>query len=188
MILVAGIAASVLMQSMDNLQNQATKTNTETIRDISGGLKVTHISGYSDRITLNRLAIFIEIIAGSEPIDMSVSSVALSDTNTKVFLSYNNSCFSSSIENGLFNSINFTDLNSNEFGLAVVRDLDNSCESTQPVINDGDLIAIMVNTSKCFSGIGTRTQITGRIYPEYGLPGVISFITPGAYINSIVDL
>jgi archaellin len=70
----------------------------------------------------------------------------------------------------------------------VVRDIDGSCSSTTLTINDEDLIVLLVNTSKCFSGISTRTEIFGDVIPEYGISGIISFITPSAYINTIIDL
>jgi hypothetical protein len=39
MIMVAGVTASVMIQTMNNLQQQAIKTSEQTIRDISSGLK-----------------------------------------------------------------------------------------------------------------------------------------------------
>ena len=45
MILVAGIAASIMLQTMDDLQSQALKTGKESINDVSSGVEITHISG-----------------------------------------------------------------------------------------------------------------------------------------------
>jgi len=39
-----------------------------------------------------------------------------------------------------------------------------------------------------FSGIGTRTKVSGKVMPEYGISGVISFTTPSTYINTIIEL
>lgn len=188
MILVAGIAASVFMQSMNTLQEQATKTSSETIRDISGGLKVSHITGYSNLLSITKLAIFVEIITASKPIDISRISTTISDANQKIFLEYNSSCFNDSITNGLFNSINFENLKSNEFGLVVIRDIDSSITSNSPIINNDDLIILLINTSISLSGINTNTHINGKIYPEFGISGHIDFTTPSAYIKNIIDL
>lgn len=186
--LVAGITASVLIQTMGSLQEQALQTGTETIRDISTGLKVTHVSGYSDGSTITQLAIFITPIAASDDMDLTYGYISLSDSTKKVILNYSNTCFNSSVTNGLFSTMNASNLTATTFGVIVVRDVDTSCSSTTPVINNGDLVVLLVNTSKCFSGISTRTDVSGNVYPEYGISGVIAFTTPSAFSNTIIDL
>ena len=188
MILVAGVTASVMIQTMNSLQQQALRTGEETVRDISGGLKVTHVTGYNNGSKITQVAIFLVPLAGSGDINMTYADISLSDTTSHVILSCNNSCFSSSISNGLFNTLNASNLTATTYGIMVVRDIDGSCSSTTLTINDEDLIVLLVNTSKCFSGISTRTEIFGDVIPEYGISGIISFITPSAYINTIIDL
>jgi archaellin len=176
------------MQSMDNLQQQARKTSTETMRDISGGLKVVQITGYASQGSISRLSIFTEIITASEPIDLHQVTISLSDTNQKVFLEYNQSCFNTTIGTGLFDSINFSHLNPNEFGIVVVRDIDSSITADKPILNSGDMVGLLVNTSSCLSGIDTNIHISGKIYPEFGLAGNMDFITPRAFIDNVMDL
>lgn len=188
MILVAGITASVLIQTMSSLQEQALQTGLETIRDVSAGLKVTHVSGYANVSQIGQLAIFVTPIAASADLDLMQGYISLSDSTKSVILNYNSSCFSSSISNGLFNTLNSSHLNSNEFGLIVIRDIDTSCNSTSPFINNGDLVVLLINTTKCFSGVGTRTEVLGNVIPEYGISGVIGFTTPSTFANTIVDL
>ena len=187
-IIIAGIAASIIMQTMDNLGQQAKKTGSETIRDISGGLKVIQVTGYNDQGLISKLSIFTEIITASEPIDMYYTTIILSNSNQKVFLSYNQSCFNNTLENDMFDSIIFRQLNSNEFGIVVIRDIDSSITAEKPVLNNGDLIGLLVNTSTCLSGINTNIHVTGKIYPEFGLEGFIEFTTPGVFIKNIIDL
>ena len=98
------------------------------------------------------------------------------------------SIFSSSVSGGLFGTLNDTLLTASTYGLMVVRDIDSSCLSTTPTINTDDLVVILVNTTKCFSGISTRTEVSGRIVPEYGMSGVIRFTTPSAYTDTIIEL
>lgn len=186
--LVAGITASVLIQTMGSLQEQTLQTSTETIRDISTGLKVTHVTGYSDGSTITQLAMFITPIAASDDIDLTYGHVSLSDSIKKVILHYNSSCFSSSVSNGLFNTLNASNLSATTYGVIVIRDVDTSCSSTTPVINNGDLVVLLINTSNCFSGIGTRTNVYGNVYPEHGINGVIGFTTPSTFSKTIIDL
>jgi flagellin FlaB len=188
MIMVAGVTASVMIQTMNNLQQQAIKTSEQTIRDISSGLKVTFVSGYVQNSTVTQLAIFIRTTSASDDIDLTYGILSLTDSTKKVILNYTSTCFSYSISNGLFGTLNTSNLTSSEFGVLVIRDIDGSCNATKPVINDEDIVVLIVNTNSCFSGIGTRADVTGEIYPEHGIHGIIGFTTPSTFVHTIVDL
>ena len=188
MILVAGIAASVIIQTMNDLSEQAMKTGQETIRDVSGGLKVTHVSGYYDGTSITQIAVFVSPTAASEDIDLDYAYISLSDTSNQVILTFNSSLYSSSVSNGLFGTLNDSGLNATTYGLMKIRDVDSSCSSTIPIINDDDLVVLLINATDCFSGISTRTDVTGSIIPENGIYGVIGFTTPNSYVDTIIDL
>jgi flagellin FlaB len=188
MILVAGMTASILIETMNNLEQTALKSGQDAVKDISSGLKVTHISGFNNGSVIDQIAIFIELIAGSDVIDLTETYISITDTSKEVILNYSTSVFSTSVSNGLFGTVNSSWLTATQYGIMVVRDIDSSCTSTSPVINDEDLLVILVNTSQCFSGIGTRTEVSGNIVPEQGISGIISFTTPSTYIDTIIDL
>lgn len=189
MVLVAGIAASVLIQTMNSLEEQAMRTGLDTMREVSSGLKVTQISGYVTGSKITQMAIFITPIAASEYIDLSSTYISLSDSNTKVILNYTNTVFSATVSNGLFSTLNAALLTSSTYGVLVIRDTDGSCTASNPVINSGDTVALLVNASKCFSGgIDIRTQVFGSVNPEYGISGFIKFTTPHAFPTAIVEL
>lgn len=188
MILTAGIAASVIIQTMNSLEQQAMLTGQETLKDISGGLKVTHVSGYYDGSTISQIAIYLETTAGSNDIDLTYAYIKISNSDTEVILSFTTNSFSNNVSSGLFGTLNASDLTATTYGLMVIRDIDTSCTSANPIINRDDLFVILVNTTNCFSGLGTRTEVFGNIIPEHGISGVISFTTPSAYINTIIEL
>ena len=188
MIISAGVAASVVFQTMDSMQQQALETSRETIKDISSGIRLTHVSGYVSNNTITRLCFFIKTTAGSEAIDLSAARLQLSDSEIIPILQYDNHSFSSTVTNGLFNTLNMSNLSNTEFGVLVIRDLDSSCTSNIPVINDNDLIGIIINTSSCFDGINSRTTLTGKIIPERGISAIIRFTTPSAFTDTIIDL
>ena len=188
MILVAGITASVVFETMSDLQHQALRTGDETIQDISTGIKVTQISGYANNTSINQLAFFVSTIAGSEPVDIDQSSLMISDSNNQLILQYNNSSFNDGVTTGLFSTLNSSNLSASTFGIVVIRDADDSCSSNIPIINDNDIIAIFVNTSMCFSGIDPRTRVTGKIMIDSGMSAIIGFTTPAAYVDTIIDL
>ena len=188
MILVAGMSASVIIQTMNSLEQQAMQTGTETINDISSGLKVLRINGYNSGSKINQLAIFIKTIAGSSSIDLNQAYISLSDSSDQVILNYDSSCYASTVSSSLFSTINSTNLTATEFGLIVIRDIDSSCLSTLPAINSDDLVVIMVNTSSCFSGLDPRVSVFGNVIPEQGISGVIGFTTPSAFVDTIIEL
>ena len=187
-ILVAGATASVLIQTMSNLEQQALSTSRETMRDIASGIKVSQVTGYNDGSSITQLAVFIRTTAGSESIDLSRTYISLSDGSKKIVLNYTSNVFSSNINNGLFGTVNSSNLSSTNYGVMVIRDIDGYCRSSNPVINNDDLVVLIINTSKCFSGISTRSQISGKVIPEYGISGVISFTTPSVLLNPIIEL
>jgi len=188
MILVAGMAASVIIQTMNTLQQQAMETGEQTTRDVSTGIRVTQVSGYNNGSSITQLAIFIKTTAGSSDIDLTYAYISLSDTSKQVILNYTSKCFSSTVSNGLFGTLNSSNLSATTFGIMVIRDVDGSCTSINPSINNDDLVVLLVNATKCFSGIDTRTTVSGSVIPEHGIPGVISFTTPSAYVDPIVEL
>ncbi len=188
MILVAGITASVIMQTMNSLEEQALQTGQETIKDISSGLRVTQVSGYNNGSSISQIAIFLKTTAGSDYIDLTYTYISLSDTSNSMILNLNTSIFSSNVSGGLFGTLDDTKLTATTYGLIVVRDADSSCSSTNPIINNDDLVILLVNSTACFLGLDTRTEVTGNIVPEYGISGVIKFTTPSAYINTIIEL
>ena len=188
MILVAGIAASVILQTINSLQQQALITGEQTTRDVSTGLRVTHVSGHKDGSTLDQIAIYIRPTAGSQPLDLTYAYITLSDSDSELILNYTTSSYASSISSGLFGTLDESILSASTYGIMEIRDIDNSSTSSSPIINDDDLVVLLVNATECFSGIGTRTEVSGKVVPEQGISGVISFTTPSAYVNTIIEL
>lgn len=194
MMLVAGVAATVVIQTMNSMQQQALETGRETIRDIANGIEVTHVSGKINGINITQMAIFVSPIVGSDAVDLSQSHIDLSDTDKKVILYYDSNYFNDSLSYGLFNTMDISGLDSSSYGIILIRDIDSSCSFTSPVINNRDIVVLMINTSACFgdgsppSGMGTRTEVSGGVYPEVGVRGLIRFTTPPAYTGNIVDL
>lgn len=188
MILVAGIAASILIETMNSLEQQALKTGRDTMNDVSSGIKVTQINGYYNGSKITQIGIFIRTTAGSSEIDLSETYVTITDTSKDVILNYTSNVFSSTISNGLFDTVNSSNLTATTFGILKIRDIDSSCTSTNPIINNDDLFVLLVNTTSCFSGIGSRVNVIGNVVPDQGISGVISFTTPSALIDTIIKL
>ena len=188
MILVAGIAASVLIETMNSLEQQALKTGQDTLRDVSSGVKVTQVSGYYNGSKITQIAIFLRITSGSDYIDLAETYISISDSTKEVILNYTSNVFSSSVSNGLFGTLNSSNLSATTFGIMAVRDNDGSCTLLNSILNSDDLVILLVNTTDCFSGIDKRTNVIGNVVPEQGIRGIISFTTPSAFIDTIIEL
>lgn len=199
-VLIAGVAASVLVQTSTTLESQASSTGSETTSEVSTGLSVFSIEGYAETgADISKLAIMIRPFAGSEEIDLSHSHLELSDKNKKVILNYSTSYFSK--PNGLddvFSASVFPDDNwayehpsntdGTQFGLLILEDIDNSITSTNPVMNRGDKVYLCINTTGVFNNIAENSDIWGQVVTEEGPPGIIKFRTPYTYINNVMEL
>ena len=189
MVLVAGIAASVLIQTSTRLESQAMATGQETIAEVATGIAVFDIVGYAASDLITTIGITVRPRAGSQDIDLNETYIELSDTNQKIILSFNGNGDgwndSTLGVNDIFGVANLFP-NADRFGIMVLEDADDSCSQDNPVINKGDKVMLAIDTSQCFSvsGIAVRTDIWGMIVPEDGSPGVISFTSPASYGSS----
>ena len=206
MILVAGVAASVLISTSNSIQSQAMKTGAQTTREVASGLSVFNVIGQVNTTTDNttgattyndlwKLAVTVSPKPGSEKIDLNNTYILLSDGTTKVLLSfaYNQSAaYDDDVTGDVFAQITDWSALSNEtFGIGVLQDYDGSMSRSNPVMTRGDkaVLYIYTNASYVFnSQIGERKDIFGRVIPEVGAPGVISFTSPKAYVDQVYTL
>ena len=191
MVLVAGIAASVLIQTSMKLETQAMATGSETTDEVSGGVEVFDVLGYSSSYgsDISKLAIGVRPRAGTDGIDLSETYMELSNTVFKVILNYTNSFFidTNDGQDDIFSAACFP-TSGPRFGIIVVEDADGSVKSDTPVINRGDKVYLCVNTTNQFNDIAERVDVWGMIVAEEGSPGMIGFQTPASYTVSVIDL
>ena len=190
MVLVAGIAASVLIQTSTSLETKALATGRETTAEVSTGISVTKIIGNNTSGTIQYLAIIVRPRAGSADIDLGETVIEISNSSTKNFLIYDTDKYVSQadIDGNIFTSSAYCEGNTN-FSIIVIEDADGSCSSgTSAMINAGDYVILGVNTSSCFGGLNPREDVWGKVIPEEGSPGVINFKCPASFFNEVVDL
>ena len=199
MVLVAGIAASVLIQTSTRLESQAMSTGQETIAEVATGVAVFDIMGYASAVTANmsKVVITIRPRAGSQEIDLSTTFIEISDTTYKIVLRYRDATGSNWWDeptglDDLF-GLSVFPADADDYGVVVIEDADSSCSESNPVINRGDKVMLCIDTSTCFNagssaGILERTDVWGSVVPEEGSPAVIAFRTPSAYNDNIMDL
>jgi archaeal flagellin FlaB len=195
-VLIAGIAASVLIQTSMKLETAAMTSGQQTIEEVSGGVAVFDITGKKGT-NLQYLAITVRTRSGSPNIDLNHTVVMMSDGTDKVILSYDGDAdaghYAANVDadGDLFGTDTWNDLTDEEFGIIVIEDADGSCARMTPVINSGDKVVLTVQcgvTGAFAAEIPTRIDVFGRIIPEIGSPAVVAFTTPAAYNDAIFDL
>ena len=195
MVLVAGIAASVLIQTSTRLESQALRTGQETIESVASGLKIEGIDGHNSSGEIDLLAIKIVPMAGTPDLDLSQVVIELSDSTNKSLLRYSNALTNFSENDGTI----FTDVGSGDawasasgtaFSIIVLQDGDGSCSESTPVINFGDHVVLAVDVSSVFNSgaLAPRTDIFGSVIPEEGSVGVIGFTVPASITEAVVEL
>jgi flagellin FlaB len=188
-ILIAGIAATVLIETSTSIESQATSTGRKTKSEVSAGLSVYSVEGYAATgEDISKLAIMIRPLAGTEEINILTTYLEISDTNIKVIMNYTTSFYTK--PDGLsdiFSANVFPDIAS-QFGLIVIEDYDDSVSQSNPVINRGDKLLLCINLTASFNDISENTDVWGRVVPEVGHVGVINFRTPYSYIDTVMEL
>ena len=126
MVLVAGIAASVLIQTSTRLEMQALKTGAETTDEVASGIKVEGIEGYNSSGSIIKMAVEITSRAGSPDIDLAQAVVEVSDSSSKYVLRYGNSVTTTAnVDGSVFDVSNFG--SSSDYDIIVLQDADDSC-------------------------------------------------------------
>ena len=111
-VLIAGIAASVLIQTSTKLESQASSTGRDTTAEVSSGLAVYSIEGYAETGSdISKLVVMVRPRAGTDEIDLNNVYIELSDTNKKIILNYTTSFYSESTQgiNDVFSTSVFPD-------------------------------------------------------------------------------
>jgi flagellin FlaB len=203
MILVAAVAASVIIQASESLQQKAQNVATQTTREVSAGLVITDITGYTNinRTKITHLALTVRPRAGSSDIDLSLctlsvlyedlSLLTLDDTLVSEVNLDNASVFNTPVESGS-NATILDGVGQTKFGVIAIHDPDGSITTTNGM-NSGDRIYVIVNVSAIVgsgndTGLSPRQSITGEIQPETGVPGVYDVTSPAVYTHRIVAL
>ena len=192
MILVAAVAASVLIKTGETLQQRANKVGLQTTREVSSGLVITDVTGYTnaDKTYITHLALTVRPRAGSQDVDLR-NTVLYIQYQRLTVLSFSNQTgyvAGSVSSSGVFHTLNVT-LNATTYGVIAVHDADGSIARNYGM-NEGDTAIIMVNLSAAFgsSGLPPRESVSGSFLPETGAAGTFDASAPAVFTNRIVEM
>lgn len=192
MILVSAVAASVLIKTGETLQQRANKVGLQTTREISSGLAVIDVVGYTNenKTYITHLALTVRPRSGSQDIDLK-NTILYLKYDRLITLTYSDQdgyVASRVSSDGVFHTLNVS-LNATTFGIIALHDADGSIYRNYGM-NVGDKAIIIVNLSAAFNstGLPPRASISGSFVPEVGAPGTFDAAAPCVFTNRIVEL
>ncbi len=174
MIIVAAVAATVLIQTAYQLQQQAEETGNIAIQDVATGFKIVHIGGQvttgaSPKIT--QIEIKVGLIAGSPAIDLDDVIIEITDGTTDKTLSFSASA-----------------ADSDNFTATSLRDMEPKNWDDDHVMTQGDIIKITINATAAGLNLTPQTYVTLQIIPKHGVPTYAAFMVPATLTTDYVDL
>jgi flagellin FlaB len=192
MVLVAAVAASVIMQTAESLQQRAYAVGKQTIRDVSSGLRIIGVTGYTDpnKTRLEYLAIAVTPRAGSYDIDLNKTLLYLQLDNFTV-LSLNSLCKSDTIATGgIFHTLNLSRLNATNYGVIAIHDADRSLINSNG-LSTSDQAMLIVNLTAALpstQGLMAGEVLESKLVPEVGAAGIFVVNAPNAFKYRVVEV
>jgi flagellin FlaB len=201
MVLVAAVTSTVLIQTMDTLQQRSRYISDQTIKEVSSGLQISQVTGYTDASVsqIEYLALQVRTTAGSKDIDLSLATLTVLYENDVYVLELNDTyAYSKPEGEGIFGYLTDEDgdsdpadtidgLTKSAFGLCALHDPDGSLTGGTTGINSGDVVLILVNVDELCSGLGPRVSLSGSLQPESGMKASFDIVTPAVFGQRTVD-
>jgi len=200
MILIAAVASSVLITTSEELQARAKTVGTQTIREVSAGISVESVTGYTNaaKTHIEYLACTIRPRAGSKDIDLSLCTLSVLYDNLTILTlnealvnsvnTDNTSVFYTPVESGSNYTI-MGNTSNTTFAVIAIHDPDGSITATYGM-NSGDRAILLINLSSIIDvgGLPARETVSGMLTPEIGIKAQYDVTAPAVFSKRIVKL
>jgi len=194
MVLVAAIAASIIVQTAETLQQRAYSVGKQTIREVSSGMKIIDYTGYTNeaKTKMEYIAMTVKLRAGSYDIDLRETLLYIALDNLTVLNHSTNAGLNAAEVNasGIFHTLYMSNLTATVYGCIATHDADSSVVDNYGMSTD-DTVILMINLSACFpttSGLEAGGEFSGRLVPEVGTAGTFLIEAPNTYEHRVVQL
>jgi len=184
MIIVAAVAATVLISTAFQMQQQAEHTGEIALADVATGFKIVNVAGdrnnadsFADSI-INTLQIKVGLLAGSPSINVSDVLIEITDGATDVTLSWNNSY-------GAWGS----QADADSFESRPLRDMAPlNVTASSALMTSGDIALFYIDCNSTGLALTTQTTFSAKIIPKHGIPTLVEGTTPAVYDTRYVSL
>ena len=195
MVLVVAVAASVIMQTQETLQQRSYTVAKQTIRDVSSGIRIIGVTGYTnaEKNVMQYLAISVTPRAGSYDIDLNKTLLYIMYNNFTILgLNYaDNDAVSGSVsQSGVFHTLNMSNITATEYGVIAIHDADNSIVNSYG-LQTSDQAVLIVNLTDALpetGGLLTGESLNGKLVPEIGAAGIFTVNAPNAFKYRVEEL
>ena len=201
MVLVAGVAASVLISVANDLQQQAQNTASQTIRQVAGGFIVHDVMGdrgSSTNETITYLSMKISLQAGSPNIAMENVIIDITDESNTASLTFSTTTTwmkqwnakTSTFSTYLKNSAGTTSYTADELRDPQSTFYTPTTDTDNPdfVVSQGVLLNIYINAASAGVTISPQNTVTITITPQTGMPITESFTAPETFTDRMIPL
>ncbi|MFW6176374.1 MAG: archaellin/type IV pilin N-terminal domain-containing protein [Thermoplasmatota archaeon] len=182
MVLVAAVAASVLIDTANKLQQQAQKTGDQSIRETSTSFIVKDVYGKNtgevSSDTIDELYLKVSLAAGAPAQSFDSTLIELDDGETQYSLEYDSTGTDIGTASG------------DVYRVEALADYGSSYSTSNPIITQGDTMLIKFNTSQFSTSltIDPQTEIDIKIIPKHGVATLESFFTPPVYSSKLIHI
>ena len=184
MIIVAAVAATVLITTAFEMQQQAEHTGEIALQDVATGFKIVNVAGdrnnaddFADSI-INTLQIKVGLLAGSPSINVSDVLIEISDGETDVTLTW--------VDSG---AVWGAAADVDSFESRPLRDMAPlNVTATSGLMTAGDIALFYINANETGLELTTQTTFTAKIIPKHGIPTLVEGTTPAVYDTRYVNL
>jgi len=178
MVIVAAVAATLLISTAAQIQQQAQQTGQIAIADVSTGFKVVNLQGDQENASVTNVSgailsidVKLELEAGSPDINMTQVVIEITDMTTDATLDFSS-----------------TAADATHYTVTNLRDPTGTYSATAPIVSGGGLIKVYIDTSAAGLVLGTQTHVEMKIIPKHGTPTFETFDTPAVYATRYITL
>lgn len=170
-VLVASVAASVFINTVKMLQQQAQKTAEQAMQQVSTSFQVRSCYGYTndERTNIDTIYLNLGLGAGSPTQNLNYTLIHIDDGEMDTGLNYTTGKASG-------DSYNATEL----------LDPEGYFDTTNPLISAGTTVKLQINASAIGLNLTTQTECRIEITPKHGTSSIEIFNTPPVFDRKII--